>query len=227
MNPLTIHHLCLNNEVQTIKLRISRRWDCVQTISRMRYGIAFVGIDYQIFKSYAHLFRNMIIEGNVYQITNFIVPNPQILDVSTRTSYFMFSHENTIIHQVSDPSGIYPRHFFDFTGENNLDDENIWETHLTDVIGVIKSIVRTTYLLMSSGNSVGRKDIKVMTLRKLAMSLWEILYITLDIPMHIATRPRLVVIFSGMRVRNYYVGISLTSTSASRAYVNLDIPETS
>ncbi|OMP10211.1 hypothetical protein CCACVL1_01011, partial [Corchorus capsularis] len=43
MNPLTIHHPRPNNEVQTIKLRISGRWDCVQTIS----GFAFVGIDYQ------------------------------------------------------------------------------------------------------------------------------------------------------------------------------------
>ncbi|OMO78524.1 Nucleic acid-binding protein [Corchorus olitorius] len=235
MNLLTVNRIRPINGVQTIKLRISRLWDCVQNISRLRYGIAFIGIDYQgngihvqIFESLAHLFRGRLIEGNIYQITDFHVSNAEIPDISTQTPYIIFLHVNTVLQQASDLAGVYARHFFDFTGEDNFDDEKRWEIHLTDVIGVIKSITRHTYSLLPSGNTVGKKDIRIMTLRGqgLDITLYEHVYNTLDIPMIIASRPRPAVIFAGMRVRQFYTGVSLCSTSASRTYVNLDIPET-
>ncbi|OMO93788.1 Nucleic acid-binding protein [Corchorus olitorius] len=182
MNTLTIPDLQQGHQVQTIRLRVTRIWNCIHTISRIPFSTAFVGVN--------------------YRMTDFIVP---------------------------DHVGIYDRHFFDFSGEDSFEQVARWETFLADVIGVITSIRGTAHMLIPSGGFVGKKDITVMTFkgRQVNVTLWEPSYNNLDIPMMITSRPRHVVIFSGMRVRSYYGGITLTSTSATKVYVNLDIPETS
>ncbi|OMO62338.1 Nucleic acid-binding protein [Corchorus olitorius] len=177
MNTLTIPDLQQGHQMQTIRLRVTRIWNCIHTISRILFGTAFVGVDYQgngvhvhIFEAHAGLFRDRLTEGNVYQMTDFIVAIPNIPDVVVALTYMIYFHGHTILHEVPDHVGIYDRHFFDFSGEDAYEQVARWETFLTD---------------------------------------------------------QGVVIFSGMRVRSYYGGITLTSTSATKVYVNLDIPKTS
>ncbi|OMO86790.1 Nucleic acid-binding protein [Corchorus olitorius] len=92
------------------------------------------GIHVQIFESHAHLFKGRLIEGNIYQITDFKVSNVEIPNISTQAPYIILFHVDTVIQQASDSSGVYARHFFDFTGENIFDDEKRWEIHLTGSI---------------------------------------------------------------------------------------------
>ncbi|OMP12696.1 Nucleic acid-binding protein [Corchorus olitorius] len=235
MNQLSIASLFPTEDIQTIRLRVARIWRCVLPISREPVGLAFVGVDYRgqgihvhINEAEVDLFRPIITEEYLYQITAFRIAVPEIENIATQTTYIMVFNAETIIQQVPDCIELYNRYYFNFNFDTRLEDQWIWERNLADVIGIIKSISMISHLKFPRGIQTSKQDLHLISLngKELKITLWEPFYYEIDIPKIMNTTPRSAVIFSGMKVIYFEGATTLSTCAATRIYVDLDIHET-
>ncbi|OMP10722.1 Nucleic acid-binding protein [Corchorus olitorius] len=234
MEQLTIGQLYPSRLRQTIRLRVARFWDCIVPGTGSFQGIAFIGTDcngdgihVQIPPTDAENFRPVLVEGMVYDITGFRVGAPTANNIAAPTCYVLFLSRTTILQPTAVDIATYPRHFFDFTIENHLIYLANRDKFLADTIGMLIQVTAVAAIHLPGGTVSRRRDFFIMTMynRFLKITLGENTYSRLDIEALTTMNPKPVMIFAGMVVRTFNGGPYLMSCSASKIYVNLDIPE--
>ncbi|OMP05880.1 Nucleic acid-binding protein [Corchorus olitorius] len=228
MEQLTITQLYPSRLRQTIRLRVAGFWDCIVPGTGSFQEISFIGTDcngdgihVQIPPTDAEKFRPVLVEGMVYDITGFRVGAPTANNIAAPTCYVLFLSKTTILQPTAVDITTYPRHFFDFTIEKHLIFLANRDKFLADTI----QVTAVAAIHLPGGTVSRRRDFFIMTIWLMKITLGENTYSRLDIEALTTMNPKPVMIFAGMVVRTFNGGPYLMSCSASKIYVNLDIPE--
>ncbi|XP_039138709.1 uncharacterized protein LOC120276027 [Dioscorea cayenensis subsp. rotundata] len=198
---------------QAVKIRITRIWDCYIPTSEKFLGIAFIATDakgdaihVQIRENECSSFRHMLIEGVVYHISKFQVMKTAAKNLSVMREFAIFFTSNTVIKVISDDLAPYPRHYFQYFDRDKMAPDANSDKYL-----IVQK--RDIFIEERSGD-------------ELRITIWESCFSQLNDHDLLQMQSRPILIIAGTVVRTYQGTVYLASTSATRIYVNLDLPET-
>ncbi|OMO57004.1 hypothetical protein COLO4_35518 [Corchorus olitorius] len=78
------------------------------------------GIHVQIAERDMGIFKPLLIEGALYDITRFRIGAPTVRYIASPSSYAMFLSKSTVLNPINEDVSAYPGNLFDFTAENHL-----------------------------------------------------------------------------------------------------------
>ncbi|OMO74231.1 hypothetical protein COLO4_26648 [Corchorus olitorius] len=112
---------------QSIRLRVTRMWNCVSPASGRIIGLAFLGTDMEGNSVYVQIgqrdvehYRALLIEGALYLLSAFRVSRPNINMISVRSAHVIWLTSRSVLHPINDDLGPFPRHSFAFNCEHHL-----------------------------------------------------------------------------------------------------------
>ncbi|GAU30598.1 hypothetical protein TSUD_392890 [Trifolium subterraneum] len=221
----------------TVKVRITRLWDTWNVSKRKgMISIDMVLMDEKhnyihgtIPSRSAHLFKDVLQEGKVYEIDTFAISKNKktYIIVENNTSMLQFSVSTKFTPQEYD-DGKIPRYVFEFVPFEELHKRFGNDAH-ADVIGVIVDIApveerKTVY---------GKTDIMSLYIRNesgdiFKVTLWDDYVSKFDKKFkkykHTTLEPN-VAIFTSILVKQYQGEFLVNSSRSTTIYINIDIPE--
>nr|CAD1837149.1 unnamed protein product [Ananas comosus var. bracteatus] len=217
-----------------IKVRVVRTWDSIIPPFQNLISTYFLLLDEQensiqafARKQEASDFKDLLAEGNVYYLANFnILPNKKSYRAANG-KYIIQLTRSTAVNETKDHVDAIPLHKFTFTDFLDISDDNENNVNLIEVIGQIISVGSLTHLYAGPKLTL-KRNVEIQNLRKdkLSVTLWDkfatdfdedaIMNKEKDIPV--------IIIFIGMTVKTFKEKVYLCTLSASRFYVNLQIP---
>ncbi|XP_077252562.1 replication protein A 70 kDa DNA-binding subunit B-like [Tasmannia lanceolata] len=191
-----------------IHVRITRMWDAVNIKSNNELiSLELILLDEEgehiqasIKKKSTHQFRALLEEGHVYVIKNFIVVDSKNEYRIVSDKYMINFHEITFVKEKMTESDEIGEHRFELIPFSILYNRVNNNKFLTDVIGQITAISAIEET-QAKGKKVNKRVIELQDKRLKIMTMYYILKIDTN--------------------RN----LSLSSTNATKFYVNLGIPE--
>ncbi|XP_038703143.1 replication protein A 70 kDa DNA-binding subunit D-like isoform X2 [Tripterygium wilfordii] len=176
----------------------------------------------------AHHMKELLIEGKIYTLTNFIVG-------AAKKSYRVSDHKNivcvgtwTIIREVYEPETTIPMNYFHFVDDNILESRLYNDVQLTDVMGFLISVSQMTNT-QANGRMVPKKNLIIQTTRNktIPITLWGDVAEAFheEDALELATEDTVIIILSSMTVKAFRADTTLSSTSATKIYLNMKIEE--
>ncbi|XP_038688696.1 replication protein A 70 kDa DNA-binding subunit-like [Tripterygium wilfordii] len=220
-----------------IKCRLARLWD--STNPKMKdelMSVDFLLIDNEgstiqgsIRKQDAPQLKNLLTESKIYVFANFIV-------AAAKKTYRVCQHETmiqigpwTIIKEEPDIESTIPMNSFHLPQIKDIEARLYNDTILTDVIGHITSVERlsTTYAI---GRNVSKKNMVLHSFgyTRLPVTLWGSIAEAFNEEnvLSIGDTESIIAILTSMTVRSFKGEPTLSSTSATKVYVNQENEET-
>ncbi|XP_074369737.1 uncharacterized protein LOC141711228 [Apium graveolens] len=135
-----------------VRVRITRMWPSFSHIQQFR-GVNLILLDSEDCHVFAfvnrviwHDVRNIILEGNTYDIHNFIVMEPAgLLRPVFSDKIIVFAHD-TIVHPVPFVVNTIPRHKFELETIPEISElamslsEHVPLVHVIDIVGMVQNI---------------------------------------------------------------------------------------
>ncbi|OMO77065.1 Nucleic acid-binding protein [Corchorus olitorius] len=237
MSLRVISQLAPPGQNQMIKLRITRIWECIIPTTRKLIGIAFLGTDDKGDAIHVHIplaqatkFRPMFAEGMLFHLSRFQVVIPFMRNLAVSRTYAILFNKNTVAKPIPDDPRQYPRHYFEFATMEKINQLCNSDKYLVDAYGIGLSITDSEEVYITTQNrDAGKKDIMIkrMNGNEMRVIVWESCFNQIDVDELLRIRPAPVLIFAAMTVRTFGETTHLVSTSATKFYMNLDIPEVS
>ncbi|OMP08274.1 Nucleic acid-binding protein [Corchorus olitorius] len=176
-------------------------------------------------KAVTRWFTGKIVEGCVYKFTRFDTVNCRLSYLAIPSDYIIYFNSSTVVEEISESIKFdYPRYFFRFAVMEDLRARNE-----KNVVGMLTIIGSKTSVDRASGNSsMDRRDVMIKLLR------FGILYMRI-IGLHVSSideeflmsRPsNPVMVITGGIVKEYNSVKYISSSSATKIYIDIDIPET-
>ncbi|TVU21964.1 hypothetical protein EJB05_31636 [Eragrostis curvula] len=222
-----------------VGVRVSRMWVASHPLMGTKFGLDCLLIDDEGVTMQAradpsdmkHL-QQQIVEGKIYDLSNFRVCSSRNGYMACRNGLMMQIGKQTVVEEIEDDTGSsIPIHCFDFVDFKDVKCRNGDKRFFTDVIGQIISIEDAGEAWKwEAWSNIPFRNINLRDSRdnKLKVALFGDLGRNFDAD-QVRFRGQhapVVAVFAGMLVQ-YYAGIGLTvrSSSASKYYLNLEIPE--
>ncbi|XP_057414958.1 replication protein A 70 kDa DNA-binding subunit E-like [Lotus japonicus] len=220
-----------------IKVRVSRIWDTLN-IYRNKELIStdMVLIDEKsddihasIGKNVAHRFKNILKEGKIYTITNFMVTkNKEKLPVVEKNTLMLQFDATTLVKEIANDDCIIPHHVFEFVNFEDLPNQ-YGKDVLTNVIGVMTKLGSNEEKTTPQGRvdtvTLHLKDIRGNNVR---VTIWDDYVKVFEQKMKEsrsnASKPK-VVILTSTKVKEFQCEISISTSRSTQIYVNIDILE--
>ncbi|KAK9987747.1 hypothetical protein SO802_027986 [Lithocarpus litseifolius] len=217
----------------TIKVRVLRMWDAINTKNNEFISLDMIFIDEEgstihvIFrKNQARTFRPQLLEGRVYTIKNFRVEStkgefrPVHNDIK-----IWFMTITTIMESNKDMNSIQ-KYCFEFADYDQIQNQCYNYTYLIDVVG---KLVAVGNVEEPQVNGAPRKLRNLQLLLKegkeIRLSLWGTSVWQIDEDVYKNNPGPFVLIATSTIVKSFGGKFSLSSTSATKIYLNLEIPE--
>ncbi|XP_038711976.1 replication factor A 51 kDa subunit-like isoform X2 [Tripterygium wilfordii] len=176
----------------------------------------------------ADYFRALLDEGDIYYFSNFLVFSIRNSYRPCPNEYMLKFDKKTRIEKTVDASNMFPLDKFHFINHTEMESRIQNKVILTDMIGV----------LVKAGNLEERySNQKMVKLKKLyfedevlnsiSVTLWGELAMKFDEQkvLEESKKKSVIIICAGMMVTTYAGKTILSSTSASKIYLDLQIPE--
>ncbi|CAN6348260.1 unnamed protein product [Urochloa humidicola] len=222
-----------------VKVRVARMWQVSGTSKGKDFSsIELVlvdeegeGITASIGERVLKKFSKSIAEGRYYCVRNFQVSKQERKFKAIPSTYTIFFTSWTIVEEIpAEASANLPLYIFNFVDFDDIDHTRARQGQgLVDIIGqltMVHQVVRSSSL---NGPSVRREvELRDLSDRILSVTLWgehatsfedEVLIET------IGNDEPVVIIFVGMQVKLYQGAPNCRSSSATKWYINIDIPE--
>ncbi|XVF50598.1 hypothetical protein PTKIN_Ptkin04bG0114400 [Pterospermum kingtungense] len=177
-------------------------------------------------KTESDSFDSNIKEGNIYKISDFTVTRPKhsfnavsapcTITISRRTKF-------TELHMAEDKIPLY---YFDFTDFEQLQPRTKNNFILTDIIGLVTSVSKITKIYVSNNpEQVPKRNIELKNTRgfTLTATLWGNCASCVDDSL-IGLKTQLILILTSTTVSEFNGKNTIATSSASKAYLDLDIP---
>ncbi|OMP09052.1 Nucleic acid-binding protein [Corchorus olitorius] len=135
-------------------------------------GLAFLAthimgnaLHVQIARRDAERFRTLLIEGAVYLFLGFRVSKPYGSFIGIRSHHVMWLTSTSLMIPIEENMILYPRHYFDFTCENRLNQLRNRTKYLADIIGKLSTITEEAiHQVPGIGRIRRRRDLAIITL---------------------------------------------------------------
>ncbi|VFQ93036.1 unnamed protein product [Cuscuta campestris] len=237
---IPIEKLTLESKNSAITARVSRLWDSYRFHDEKDLlSTDMVLIDKQgsyihasIKGSISHLFKKRIAEGSVYYIKNFnVVPNKAQYRVVGDNKLMIQLYPTTVVRSLSEdslgiPTFAIPNHRFYLLDFDKVE-SRMGETYiLTDVVGQVcceGEVINKN----CRGNSVPSLMLELHDLRaeKVRVTLWGESVDNYMRQKSMLENGIIVGVFTSTLVKRYMNNAVLSSTSATKIYLDLDIDE--
>ncbi|PIA29365.1 hypothetical protein AQUCO_06000021v1 [Aquilegia coerulea] len=196
-----------------VKVGVSRKWNVVDFETGK-----------QILRVEMVLLDENVIKGGVcvYFLQNLSVSPAKGVYRPVQHQYKVFFKWDTNVKPVSDVRLTFPKFKFDFVEYNNIKFRYGDNTYLTDVYGKLDSVSNVMNVEKGTLKEIFLKD-KIGTTLKVTLWGQAIQELPDDVVIASAGCPILVVTSSTLKL--FYGNYSLSSTTATKIYVNLDISE--
>ncbi|RAL48869.1 hypothetical protein DM860_001189 [Cuscuta australis] len=236
---IPIDKLTLETKKCAITARVSRLWDSYRfQDEKDLLSTDMVLIDKQgsyihasIKGNFSHLFKNRIAEGSVYYIKNFNVPNKAQYRVVGDNKLMIQLYATTVVRSLSEdslgiPTSAIPNHRFDLLDFDKVESRMGEIYILTDVVGQVcceGEVINKN----SRGNSVPSLMLELHDLRdeKVRLTLWGDNVDNYMRQKSLLENGIIVGVFTSTLVKRYMNNVVLSTTSASKIYLDLDIDE--
>ncbi|XVF67235.1 hypothetical protein PTKIN_Ptkin10aG0104200 [Pterospermum kingtungense] len=177
-------------------------------------------------KTESDSFDSNIKEGNIYKISDFTVTRPKhsfkavsapcMITISRRTKF-------TELYMAEDKIPLY---YFDFTDFEQLQPRTKNNFILTDIIGLATSVSKITKIYVSNNpEQVPKRNIELKNTRgfTLTATLWGNCASCVDDSL-IGLKTQPILILTSTTVSEFNGKNTIATSSASKAYLDLDIP---
>ncbi|XP_038721806.1 uncharacterized protein LOC120013903 [Tripterygium wilfordii] len=228
--------LTMDDKDWRIRVRISRVWNTiVPTANDLLLSHDYLFTDEEgmtmqatIKKNTASDLRAQLIEGDIYCIMNFVV-------VQSNKKYRICESEQMIrlgkwtrVQQLTLAQHLIPVDAFKFIEHGLLMDRVNDDTSLTDFIGKLVSVTELSKIPIN-GRVSEKKNLIIQDkeMNEVNVTIWGDIAYGLD-EQRVKEESKegaIIMILTSMTVRRYEGKPSLSSTSATKIYVNLNIPE--
>ncbi|XP_073219722.1 replication factor A protein 1-like [Cicer arietinum] len=173
-------------------------------------------------------FKNMIQEGDIYNIINLKISpaNDSYRPVvGTKKALFLTT---TMVNKIQDPQFTIQKHYFNFTSFKSLPQRLGDKVNLTDIIGTLHVVGHEEQVYVGDKpTKILRLEIKMHGGETIKVTLWRNIvadFQNLFVHHKLHDGPKVVAITS-TTVKKFRDDYSINSTSTTRVYINLDIPE--
>ncbi|XP_038691951.1 replication protein A 70 kDa DNA-binding subunit E-like isoform X3 [Tripterygium wilfordii] len=219
-----------------IKCHVARMWKSINpTMQDQLMSVDFILVDTQgtsiqgtMRKEDAPTITELLMEGKTYILANFMVVPP-------RKSFRACPNDNmlrvgtwTVMKECFDTDSEFPLNKFHFIDEEEMENRIQNDILLTDIIGHLIS-VGTLTKVFSNGRYISKKNmvIQTLTITHISVTLWGTIAEGFDecSVLKLPKKEPLIVVLTGMTVRAFRAQTTLSSTSATKIYINLEIEE--
>ncbi|KAF5742790.1 hypothetical protein HS088_TW09G00850 [Tripterygium wilfordii] len=234
--PTLLAQLQLGQRGCKVICRVTKIWDSTNpTMQDELMSVDFIMVDHEktaiqrsIRKEDAPRIKELIREGEIYTFSNLIVTD-------ARKKFCVCPHKLmirigswSIIKQMVNPALQIPIHSFSLVDDSNLDARLYNDIELTDILGHLNSMTELTYAFIN-GREVAKKNLIIQTtsLRHISVTLWGTNAQTFDEKevLQLAQKHPVIGVLTAMTVRAFQGQTTLSSTSATRIYLDLQIEE--
>ncbi|OMO99937.1 Nucleic acid-binding protein [Corchorus olitorius] len=237
--PVKLFHCTLGKLKPGLKafivVRVARMWDIVlpDAVVPIRTDLLLVDHDGSTMqtimpKGVSRRFSGKIVEGCVYKFMRFDTVVCKLSYLVVPSEYIIYLNSSTSVEEITKSINFdYPRYFFRFATLEDLRARNEKSRISTDVIGVLTAIGSKTNVKRASGNSTDRRDImiKLQSNDDIMVKFWGLHVGSID-EGYLMSRPSnpVMVITSGI-VKEFDTIKYISSSSATKIYIDIDIPE--
>ncbi|KAE8768691.1 hypothetical protein D1007_59809 [Hordeum vulgare] len=207
-----------------------RMWDSINPSTDELISIDMILMDEQghtihatIWKNLIDNYKSKIDEGSIYAFSNFkVVDSTKYRPVSNEIKItFLY---NTKLKEMKGSSDNFPNYYFEFASKDTLQERLEKDKQCSDVIGLLTKIKPIESRITKKKTPSDIREIEILMPEgdKIRVSLWGRLahHLSEDV-----IGNQTIIIVTSTMVQKFN-GLCLKSTSATRLYTNLDIPET-
>uniref|UniRef100_A0A8R7PED8 DUF223 domain-containing protein n=1 Tax=Triticum urartu TaxID=4572 RepID=A0A8R7PED8_TRIUA len=225
-----LSELTTRGQAWNIKAKVMRMWDSINPSTDELISIDMILMDEQghtvhatIWKNLIDTYRAKINEGSIYAFSNFkVVDSTKYRPVSNEIKItFLY---NTKLKEMKGSSDNFPDYYFEFASKDTLQERLEKDQQCSDVIGLLTKIkpIESRITMKKTPADVRQIEILMREGDRIRVSLWGRLahHLSEDI-----IGNQTIIIVTSTMVQKFN-GLCLKSTSATRLYTNLDIPET-
>ncbi|XVF55778.1 hypothetical protein PTKIN_Ptkin06aG0064600 [Pterospermum kingtungense] len=177
-------------------------------------------------KTHSDSFDSNIKEGSIYVISNFKVTRPKPSFNVISAPYMITISRETLFVQIELNDLIIPAYHFEFAEFDTLQSRAKNNYILTDVIGLITSISKLSKVYVSNNpKQVARRIVQLKNLRgeMMTATLWGDFALIVDDQL-IGQGTNRILILAAATVNEFCGKNSLSTCSASKVYIDLDLP---
>ncbi|RLN23260.1 hypothetical protein C2845_PM07G02000 [Panicum miliaceum] len=222
-----------------VRVRVSRIWVAFNPNTGTEFGLDCLLIDEEgvtiqarVLRHYMKRLEDQLVEGKVYALSNFTVGPRKNEYMACRNGLMIYIDGQTVVDEIDDNTGSsIPLHSFEFVDFDDVPLRNGDKRFFTDVIGQIVCIEGVGEAWKwKIWRNIPFRNIFLCDLRgrELNVALFGDLgrnFNAEQVSMQGRKAP-IVAVFAGMLVRWYKgIGFTVCSTSASKYYLDLDIPQ--
>ncbi|KAL6627465.1 hypothetical protein ACP70R_031191 [Stipagrostis hirtigluma subsp. patula] len=234
-----LSRLTLGNRRCRVRVRVSRLWVASNPNNGTKFGLDALLIDDEgvtmqarALPCYMDRLQQQLVEGKVYALSGFTVRARLKNYMACRNGLMIFIEEQTVVDEIEeDTDSSIPFHSFEFIDFDDVPCRNGDNSLFTDVIGQIVSVedMGQTWKWNTWRNITFRN----LRLRDLSGSELDVVLFG-DLGLNFDSekvfrqgrQAPVIAVFAGMLVQRYAgKGFIVRSSSASKYYLDLDIPQ--
>ncbi|KAK4603919.1 hypothetical protein RGQ29_012434 [Quercus rubra] len=231
MEYTTLKQISRDKNNSKVKVRVLRMWDAINIANNHDLlSLDMILVDEEgtlihasIRKNLAQIYHPQLNEGSIYTITNFLVEENK---GNYRPVYNKFKILFNSITSISKFSGFdhsIPQSQFEFADYGTIASRCYDTTYLTDVIGIL-DYIGAIEEIKTRGRLTKLRNIQLLN-KSIQTTLWGNTAQQIDDDFYKTNKGPFVVIVTSTIVKTFRGDYQLSSTFATKLYVNLDIPE--
>ncbi|XP_027118698.2 replication protein A 70 kDa DNA-binding subunit B-like [Coffea arabica] len=228
-----LNQLTVGFDSKKIKVRVTRMWDAINTNTGDVFALEMVLLDENdnhmvaiVPKNLVQRFRPQLLEGDVYILEKFrVTPRKQSWNVVHNEHNIYFTY-TTLVKKLGGRMSSIKFHKFEFIDFNDLSSRCQVFTFLSDVVGRL-SKVGPIYEVSKSNGTVKKRDIAITNKsgESINVTLWGTTSNQFNDETILVSDQPLVLVISSVTVKQFRGSYYLSSTTATRVYMNLNISE--
>nr|CAD1829071.1 unnamed protein product [Ananas comosus var. bracteatus] len=236
MEYVLLSDLSLQRQGCKIKVRICRLWESSAPFLKGDiFGLDCLMVDEKGYSLQATIrkkdveeLKSRLAEGNVYLIEKFnVIPSKKKFIVVERL-YMIQINKWTSLTLVEENVDQIPLYSFKFLSFPHVENQRYNDTVLTDVFGRVTAVSEIAHKYVGQTLTPLRNlEIQDLEMNVLSVTLWDKFALEFDDSgiLDKDGHTSLIIILAGMTVRSFKEKINLSTCSASKIYINLQIPE--
>ncbi|KAK4597268.1 hypothetical protein RGQ29_015014 [Quercus rubra] len=234
MEYTSLRQISRDNDNSKVKVRVLRMWDAINIANNHDLlSLDMILVDEEgtlihasIRKNLAQIYRPQLNEGSIYTITNFLVEENKGNYRPVYNKFKILFNSTTLISKFSGFDHSIPQYQFEFVDYGTIASRCYDTTYLTDVIGIL-DYIGAIEEIRTRGRPTKLRNIQLLLEenKSIQTTLWGNTAQQIDDDFFKTNKGPFVVIVTSTIVKTFRGDYQLSSTFATKLYVNLDIPE--
>ncbi|KAM4072481.1 hypothetical protein ACB094_11G141100 [Castanea mollissima] len=234
MEYTTLKQISRDKDNSKLKVRVLRMWDAINIANNHDLiSLDMILVDKEgtlihasIRKNLAQSFRPQLNEGSIYTITNFLVEENKGNYRPVHNQLKILFNSTTSVSKLNGFDHSIPQSKFEFADYGTIASRCYDNTYLTDVIGILDYIGGIEEI-KTRGRPTKMRNIQMLLEenKSIRTTLWGNTTHQIDNDFYKTNKGPFILIVTSTIVKSFRGEYQLSSTFATKLYVNLDIPE--